>query len=920
MKRGGTLTLQSKHKKLTKKLVKIAMVHLLIIFILFGSLSLASRYIVGSFSQDYYNELLTSTSDRFSNKFNDIVLELTQLADHVDQLPGFYSQERTERREVILDVIDTSQFIDYGLLINDQNIIESSVFKGEVRASEINTDRKLTVTTPVIQQATLIRNANLLEFIIPLTESNDQLHLFMDLTQNQMVQQLFSSISFADELFVSIVQNDNDVVFSYHHNMEEDLGPLLQETRLSDAYQVMRNQPTSFEFNNFNYSYYYQDLAIDNWSLLLIVPEELPAYFESRMISVLIPIFFVIGLILFFIITYLTYRNQKPYEKLEEAIESISEGNYHHRIDTINPNLRLAPINQKFNHMAQLIEAFSLEVDNKEYTLQNQKAFLDRVINSNPALIYTMQADGIYTLVNESYAALYDKQPEEIIGTSVFDLFDDQKRAHYELKLNVSIMKANKDLLYDESINHKGEVLYYTISKQTIRGLDSQQSEVLMVATDVTEQKVQQQQIEYQAYHDDLTKIGNRKYFKKQIQTFMHTADQTNQCFAVMFLDLDRFKYVNDTFGHDAGDKLLVEVAKRIRNILNTHDEVFRFGGDEFTLLVYYNQDRSVITDKAKQIIEELTTPYHFSGHTFIITASIGISLYPKQSQDTNELTKYADLSMYQAKQQGKNTFRFYTPELLTAVSQNIRLETDIFQAIARNELRVRYQPIFNKDTQALIGLEALLRWEHQKLGIIPPQTFMSIAEATGVIDAFTQLVIDEGTNILQKLKKRHPNLKLHLNLSEHQLTTSLTANMLHKAIKQEHLNPSDVVLEINEAIFAQAGMTLVDMLNQLQRTGYKLAVDNFGDHYLSLSQLNKLPIDQIKLSRNSLYQATEGEEVKQAFYQMIQLADQLNLDIIQEGIESEEQADFMRDLPIIGWQGFLFSQPITEEQFEQLY
>ncbi len=904
-------------------LIKVTFLNIAIMFGFFIVFSYAAAFTIERFTVNYYDEMMYSANQRFSQQFDRVLTELDELTFHAGSQVKLQSSTQPIKRQALKELINYSPMIDYGFIVDQDKVVQASVFFGSASASDYQLDTISFVDEPYLQKAKTIQKNNLLELLVPLND--EQLHLFIDLSANNTLQAFFHSLSFSEEFYIGIFNESDELIYSYDlltDTYQEDMNQFYQNrdqyTFLSssdEAINVSHNEELHFMVAT-------QQLSREGWTLALFVPEMLTEQFMSSIFSTLVPVLIVLALIFLIITLYTYYRSQKPYQALIQAIDELSEGDYTHRIRYTNNKTRIGAINQKFNQMAHELEKSRLALRKNETQLASQKDFLDRIINVSPMMIYTMNSNGVYTLVNNQYAALFGFSAGEMLGRHALNATNDVQATHYHLKLHKSILLSDDATTYeDKQTLPNGDVRWYRVTKQPIDSIEGSGKEILMVATDITEIKENQAIIEHQANHDELTGIGNRKYFKTVVEQAIEQTDQDNEGFAVMFLDLDRFKYVNDTFGHDAGDKLLVDVSNRIKAVINERDNVFRFGGDEFTVLAYFNEDRQEITALAKQIIQTLTKSYTFDNHSFIVTASIGISLYPKHSQSINELTKYADLSMYQAKQQGKNTFRYYTPALETEVSHQIQLETDLFQALARNELYVAYQPIIDTKTKTIQAVEALLRWQHNKLGAIAPNVFIPIAEKNGLMRSFSTFLLEEATSTVSKYNEKHEQqIKLHLNLTEKECRDKETVNFIQNNVSRTALTMNNIVIEISEDLTRDKCKYLKEGLTAYEQLGVEIAIDSFGDHYLSLRQIKSLPFNIIKLSQGTLKDAQTDDAGRQSYERLIHLAKELKLTIIQEGVEAQEEVDLIEAVALDAYQGFLVSQPLTKEEFEQDY
>lgn len=899
-------------------LIKATFFNIAIMFSFFVVFIYATSFTIEQFTVEYYDEMMSSANQRFSQQFDRVLLELDELSLSARNDYHLTMGTLSDQQEALIDLVQASPMVNGGFIVDEQRVIESSVLQ-TASLSNLDLTAISFVPEPYLQKAHTLEQDNLLELLIPL--SNTQLHLFIDLASTDILSSLFHSLSFSDTFYIAIFNENQDLVFTYDESNINNEGELFH-LKIQESLNDERNTDTVTHDEDSHYMMATQPLIKDGWTLTLFVPEILTERFRLNIFKTLLPLLVILAVLFLLIVIYAYYRSQKPYQALVKAIDELSEGDYTHRIRVTNEHTRIGVINTKFNHMVQELEKSRLALAKNEKALASQKDYLNRIINVSPMLIYTISEEGTYTLVNDKYAYLFGYTGKEMVGKHALNVTNDKAATHYQLKLHRSILLSGETISYeDQQVMPDKSLRWYRVTKQPIKETASGALEILMVATDITEIKQNQEKIQYQAYHDELTGIGNRKLFKTMVEQAIEQTDQQNEGFAVMFLDLDRFKYVNDTFGHDAGDQLLIEVAKRIETVKKDTDYVFRFGGDEFTILSYYKDSRQEVTELAKIIIQTLTKPYTFNGHSFIVTASIGISLYPKHSQSLNELTKYADLSMYQAKQQGKNTFRYYTPALETEVSHAIQLETDLFQAEERNELYVVYQPIVDTHTKTIIAVEALIRWQHNKLGAIAPNVFIPIAERNGLMLRFSKFVLQRATQTVAEYNARHDKpIQLYLNLTEAECQNEHTLQTIIDQLETVGLQQDQLVIELNEHLTRDKCKKLKTNLKQFQLHGIKAAIDSFGDHYLSLRQLKTLPFAIIKLSQATLQDALIDSEALASYKRLIKLAKRMGLMIIQEGVESEEDVHLIEGEGLDAYQGFLISQPLTKEQFEQDY
>ncbi|WP_248767003.1 EAL domain-containing protein [Pseudomonas sp. MWU12-2345] len=425
------------------------------------------------------------------------------------------------------------------------------------------------------------------------------------------------------------------------------------------------------------------------------------------------------------------------------------------------------------------------------------------------------------------------------------------------------------------------------------------------------------ERVEYLAYHDGLTALPNRSLFSKLLSQNISEARRDHRQLAVLFLDLDRFKHINDTLGHHAGDQLLQEVAGRLTACLRASDTVARLGGDEFVVLLPELSEAKYVADTAQKILSAIAKPFKLQGQEFRVTASVGISLYAQDGLDEQTLTKHADIAMYQAKQQGKNNFQFYSEKLNAESLERLTLELGLRHALERNEFRLHYQAKRDIRSGRITGMEALLRWEHPDLGLIAPMQFIPVAEETGLIVPIGKWVL--RTACLQNIawqRQGLPHLGVAVNLTARQFVDDNLLTDLATILTETGMEPGLLELEIAESLLMQDVKRALQVLNGLKKLKIRIAIDDFGIGYSSLSALKQFPLDSIKIDRSFIRDVTSVAEDKALTEAIIAMGRTLSLTVVAQGVETREQADFLRDNACDEFQGFYFNKPVPADQF----
>jgi diguanylate cyclase (GGDEF)-like protein len=427
-----------------------------------------------------------------------------------------------------------------------------------------------------------------------------------------------------------------------------------------------------------------------------------------------------------------------------------------------------------------------------------------------------------------------------------------------------------------------------------------------------------EKRIRHLAYNDLLTGLPNRALFMDQLGRRIEQARVAGESVAVLFLDLDRFKNVNDTLGHDVGDRLLMAVAERIRRSVRNADCVARLGGDEFTVVLGEVIGPNAAVAAAQNICRALATPFQIEGHDIFVTASVGISLYPHDGTDVGTLLKHADTAMYRAKKTNSG-FQFFEPSMEHSISEHVRMENDLRRALERNELDVFYQPQARLDNGQIIGVEALVRWRHPTRGMVSPAEFIPLAEETGLINSVGEWVLRTACAQLQSwLKSGLPSMRVAVNLSVKQLLQKDIAQIVESVLKETGLPPHLLELEITESTLMEHAQDTLEALHRLRDLGVRLSIDDFGTGYSSLSYLKRFPVDIIKIDRSFVRDVPHDADDASIVTGIIALAHSLRLEVVAEGVETASQLGFLRERSCDLMQGYYLSQAVPAEQFRQ--
>jgi diguanylate cyclase (GGDEF)-like protein len=426
--------------------------------------------------------------------------------------------------------------------------------------------------------------------------------------------------------------------------------------------------------------------------------------------------------------------------------------------------------------------------------------------------------------------------------------------------------------------------------------------------------------IEYLASHDGLTSLPNRETFNELLHHAIEAARRYQRRFAVLFIDLDRFKVINDSLGHEAGDILLVEIASRLRQSLRSSDIVARLGGDEFVVILEATGNNHEVAQIARELLSVLSQPLQLSGHECHTTASIGIAMYPDDGTDVHTLTKNADMAMYLAKEDGKNDFRFFTKEVKMQSIERLMLETALRHALERNQFSLQYQPKVDLATRQITGVEALLRWAHPERGMLPPAQFIPLAEETGLIVPIGRWVLREAC--LQNMAWQRRGLRpvsMAVNLSPRQFVDENLLNDIDEALAASGMSPVLLQLEVTEGMVMRNVPRAIKILDAIHNRGIRLAIDDFGTGYSSMSLMKQFPIDTIKLDRSFVRDLPDDSEDQAIAQAIISMGKALGMTVVAEGVETIGQEAFLRDHACDEMQGYLVSKPVSPAQLADL-
>ena len=537
---------------------------------------------------------------------------------------------------------------------------------------------------------------------------------------------------------------------------------------------------------------------------------------------------------------------------------------------------------------------------------------MEGVVITNP--------DGDIVAVNPAFTNITGYSEAEVLGKNPRVRRSERHGKSYYQAMWASIQETGSWRGEIWNRRKTGEVYPEWLSINTVWDETGKITNYVAVFADISQMKRSEAELDHLAHHDPLTELPNRLLLNARLEYAIQRAHRENSSLAVLFLDLDRFKTVNDSLGHPVGDQLLKSVAALLGACVRSEDTVARLGGDEFVILLEGVGDSGAAADIAEKILNALNKRYDLNGQAVFVSASIGISIYPADGRDGTTLLKNADAALYRSKEEGRNTFRFYSAELTRVAHDRLNLESELRRAIEQKEFVLYYQPQVDVSSGAIVGAEALVRWQHPQFGIISPLRFIPLAEETGLILQLGDWVLNAACEQLQTwLDSGLPPITLAVNLSPRQFQHRDLVNQLRTVLDATGLPPRLLELELTEGAIMERGEAAVATLQELKDLGLRLSIDDFGTGYSSLAYLRRFPIDTLKIDRSFMRDIPRDTGAMEIASTIIVMAHNLHMRVLAEGVETREQLAFLQRNGCDSYQGFLSSRPVTAESFEKL-
>ncbi|HZF69321.1 putative bifunctional diguanylate cyclase/phosphodiesterase, partial [Sulfuricurvum sp.] len=553
--------------------------------------------------------------------------------------------------------------------------------------------------------------------------------------------------------------------------------------------------------------------------------------------------------------------------------------------------------------------------------LARQTHFLKTLFDSIPDPIWIKDYEGKYLACNTTFERLAGGKEEEIIGKSDFEIVD-AELAQFFRDHDLKAMNSEKATIYEEFLtfldgSYAG---YFETTKTAMRDTEGNVIGVLGIARDITERKHHEERLETLANYDPLTGLANRGLLLSHLQNSILQAKRESAQIGLLMFDLDRFKDINDSYGHNAGDELLQQVATRFGTRLREGDLISRLGGDEFAVVIEHLTHPEDAGRLAKEMLSVLGKVYKLSsGASIHIGGSVGIVLFPDHGESAQELLQHADAALYKAKEEGRGIYRYYTDDLTDNARKRIECEISLRHAITNNEFEVYYQPQVHIATGRIVGAEALVRWNHPTRGLVSPLEFIPIAEETGLIGEIGEWVLNDTCRQGKIWFDQGHRLTLAVNLSAHQVRHQNIPKMVERALRQSGYPADRLELELTESALMQREEETVAMLHSLRAHGIRLAIDDFGTGYSSLSYLKRFPIDVLKIDKSFVDDIPFENDDMAIVTAIIAMAQALGFQVLAEGTERIEQIEFLKEKGCTMYQGYFKSPPVPAAEFEKL-
>ena len=657
-------------------------------------------------------------------------------------------------------------------------------------------------------------------------------------------------------------------------------------------------------------------IAPIDWHLAMFInkSEVLTSLTDERL--GLISIFILVALLVSLTILFVIYQIiLKRLSRLTSAIYTFSHGELL-QVELDNKADEIGILNRTFKSMAakisNLVIGLNAKITEKELAEQSTRKLSKAVSFLSSGIVIT-DSNLKIEYINPFLINILDCQSALDNKQYLSELF--AKEMHYLHEEIAYTLTERQHWRGDILLQYFGNKCWMSLAIAPIRDDKGEISNYVCAMQDISFIKQSQIEMEQLAYYDVLTGLANRCYFREQLRKAIAMSQRGYYNFALLYFDLDEFKRINDTLGHDAGDELLKEISRRLTARLRAEDTIARLGGDEFAVILAAIKDRNQASIIARNLQQAFAEPVKLGQHEVSISASIGITIAPEDAANEELLLKHADLAMYEAKARGRNTFHFFSPDLNEAAEERLLIENQLREAIKHNQFILYYQPKIDLRDNSLIGYEALIRWLRPDNTLVPPIRFIGVAESTGLIVQIGEWIIWEACRFLARQHSKGYLVTLAINLSVRQFRDQSLPQLVERIIQRTGVEAKYLSFEITESMLMGDTDAAISQLNQLKRLGVSLSIDDFGTGYSSLSYLKRFPVDELKIDRSFVCDIPDNRNDMNIVAAIIAMAQKMNLQVVAEGVETAEQVEFLRKNACYYVQGYYFSMPLAEQE-----
>ncbi len=654
----------------------------------------------------------------------------------------------------------------------------------------------------------------------------------------------------------------------------------------------------------------YEAVELFEWTLFLAMPYKEFVSYPNKVRNYSIVAFLIASLFGWLMISVISRNITSPLERLSQSAYKIADGEPLQDIEI-----------DTYGEIQELVDSFNqMIVDLRKTTISRD--YMDRIVSSMSESLIVTSPDGVIERANIETCRMLGYREDELIGMSLDSILTERKMSINKL---IDYLSYSTSLFKEEYkyLTKNGESVPVILSVSQLRDRDKAPTAIICLAFDIRERIKTEEQIRYLAYCDKLTGLPNRTVFIDRLSAVAEYADRYKKKAAVLFIDIDNFKKVNDSLGHNVGDMLLKQIVGRLQVAVRESDVVARnsedlsghmlsrLGGDEFTILLSEVDRHIDAAPVAQRIIEDLKQPFIIFKQELFVTASIGISLYPFDSKEPDELIKYADIAMYKAKASGKNNYKFFEQSMNLEIIKRHDMESRLRKALHKQEFVLHYQPLLDLRNRKIIGVEALIRWDSPELGFVSPVDFIPVAEETGFINQIGDWVLDTSCKQIKKWQSEGVTSKsVSVNVSGIQFKQLNFVEKVLSIVKVNDMDPNMLILEITESVMMDNKDTAAFIINKLRENGIKFVIDDFGTGYSSLSYLKQFPLHAIKIDRSFMTGVSKNNDDASIVEAIIKMAHSLKMKVVAEGIETEGQLLFLHHMNCDEAQGFLISKP----------